>query len=242
MNDKPKRRRKRRTKEEIEELINKAAISLIQSGGFSNLTVRNIAEEAKIEAVVFYNRYTNIEEFVDEYVKKYDYWFTEVAKTKGHVSDREEYLHILKSLFVSLKENPIMQQLLRWEIFVDNDTTRRTARLREFHTIPLVDKYTKIFKGAPFEIEVISALIIGGIYYLILHAERTPFGGIDINSQEGHDKILKAIDFLGNYFFDNISGLDDTALNIAKRMKAKRFEYDVIEECTKIPLNILKSI
>ena len=83
MNDKPTRRRKRRTKEEIEELINKADISLIQSGGFSNLTVRNIAEEAKIEAVVFYNRYTNIEEFVDEYIKKYDYWFTEVAKTKG---------------------------------------------------------------------------------------------------------------------------------------------------------------
>jgi AcrR family transcriptional regulator len=239
MNDKPKRRRKRRTKEAIEETIDKAAITLIESGGFSNLTVRNIAEEAKIEAVVFYNRYANIEEFIDKFVKRYDYWFTEVVKTEGKISYKEEYLHIVTNLFVSLKKNKLMQQLLRWEIFVDNDITNRTARLREFHTIPLVEKYKKIFKGAPFEIEVMSALIIGGIYYLILHAERTPFAGLDVNSKAGHDEILKAIEFLGNYFFDTTSGVDGTALDIAKRMKEKGIENDIIEECTKVPTSIL---
>lgn len=239
MNDKPKKRRKRRTKEEIEKIINKAAITLIESGGFSNLTVTNIIEEAKIEAIVFYNRYTNMDEFIGEFVKRYDYWFTEVAKTEEKASDREEFLYIITNLFISLKDNKLMQQLLRWEIFVDNDTTSRTARLREFHTIPLVEKYKKIFKDAPFEIEVMSALIIGGIYYLIIHADRSDFAGIDVNSKEGHDKILKAIEYLGNYFFDTISSFDQTAVDIAKRMKAKGFEYDVIEECTKIPLNIL---
>lgn len=241
MNVKPKKR-KRRTKEEIEELINKAAITLIQSGGYSNLTVRNIAEEAKIEAVVFYNRYANIEEFIDEFVKRYDYWFTEVARTVASVSDREEYLHIMKNLFVSLKENMEMQQLLHWELFENNETTRRTARLRELHTIPLVEKYKKIFKGAPFEIEVVSALIIGGIYYLVLHAERTPFAGIDVNSKDGREKILKALDYWGNYFFDTISQEDTTALDIARRMKVKGFEYDIIEECTKIPSTILRML
>ena len=242
MDIKPKKRRKRRTKEEIEEIINKAAITLIESGGFSKLTVRNIVEESNIEAAVFYNRYTNIEEFIGELVKKYDYWFTEVAKSDVKISNKEEYIHILKNLFISIKENKSMQQLLRWELFDENETTRRTAGLREFHTIPLVERYKKIFKDAPFEIEVVSALIIGGIYYLVLHAGLTPFAGVDINSETGHKQICTTLDFLGNYFFDNISEFDVKTIEIAKRMKEKGLEMNVIEECTKIPINILRKI
>lgn len=237
-----KERRKRRTKQEIENIIDKAAVQLVKRGGFTSLTVRNIAEEAKIEAIVFYNRYSSVEEFIDEFVKKYDYWFTEVAKTASPVSDREEYLHILKNLFVSLKKNMEMQQLLRWELFEDNETTRRTARLRELHTIPLVEKYQRIFKDAPFEIEVISALIIGGIYYLLLHAEHTPFAGLDVNSETGHKQICNALEFMGNYFFDNAAGFDIKALDIAKKMKEKGLEISLIEECTKVPLSILRKL
>lgn len=237
-----KERRKRRTKQEIENVIDKAAVQLVKRAGFSNLTVRNIAEEAQMEAIVFYNRYSNVEEFIDEFVKKYDYWFTEVTKTVLPVSDREEYLHILKNLFVSLKENTEMQQLLRWELFEDNETTRRTARLRELHTIPLVEKYQRIFKDAPFEIEVVSALLIGGIYYLVMHADRTPFAGLDVNSEIGHKQICNALEFMGNYFFDNVSGFDIKTLDIAKKMKEKGIEINLIEECTKLPLTILRKL
>lgn len=237
-----KERRKRRTKQEIENIIDKAAVQLAKRGGFSNLTVRNIAEEAKIEAVVFYNRYSSVEVFIDEFVRKYDYWFTEATKNVSPVSGREEYLHILKNLFVSLQENMEMQQLLCWELFEDNETTRRTARLRELHTIPLVEKYQRIFKDAPFEIEVISALIIGGIYYLLLHAERSPFAGLDVNSEAGYKQICNALEFLGNYLFDNVSGFDIKTLDIAKKMKEKGIEISLIEECTKVPLSILRKL
>ncbi|SFL50904.1 hypothetical protein SAMN05216357_1265 [Porphyromonadaceae bacterium KH3CP3RA] len=135
-----------------------------------------------------------------------------------------------------------MQQLLRWEISNHNDTTRRTAGLREFHTIPLVEKYKEIFKNAPFEIEVISALIIGGIYYLVLHANLTPFAGIDVNSEEGHGKICKAIEFMGNFFFDNMSPFDNKILEVAKKMREKGIESDIITECTKVPKTVLQKL
>lgn len=135
-----------------------------------------------------------------------------------------------------------MQQLLCWELFEDNETTRRTARLRELHTIPLVEKYQRIFKDAPFEIEVISALIIGGIYYLLLHAERSPFAGLDVNSEAGYKQICNALEFLGNYLFDNVSGFDIKTLDIAKKMKEKGIEISLIEECTKVPLSILRKL
>lgn len=238
------KRRKRRTKEEIEKLIDDTAISLIEYRGFDALTVRNIAEKADIEAVVFYNRYTNIEEYIEELVKKQDYWFTDIAKNKSNeiLTEKDEYLYIIKNLFYSLDENKLMQQLLRWEISDRNSITQHTARLREFHTIPLVDKYKDYFKDSPIDIAAVSALIIGGIYYLILHADLSLFAGIDVNTEEGQKRIYDTIDLLSDILFNKISEYDNNLLKIAKRMKEDGMENEVIERYTDIPSSIINSL
>ena len=51
------RKRKQRTKKDIDESINNAAIQLIEEKGFQNIAVTAIMQRAKIEPVVFYNRY-----------------------------------------------------------------------------------------------------------------------------------------------------------------------------------------
>ena len=66
-----------------------------------------------------------------------------------------------------------MLELLRWEIAEGNETTVRTAMLREMHTFPLAKIYEEKFKD--IDISAISALIIGGIYYLNLHRDRSKF-------------------------------------------------------------------
>ena len=73
-------KRKRRTNSEIEERLDKAIIQLVKEVGFQGVTVRAITRKAKIEPVVFYKRYRDLHDFIDEFVKKYDYWFSDVAK------------------------------------------------------------------------------------------------------------------------------------------------------------------
>lgn len=141
-----------------------------------------------------------------------------------------------------LKDNVVMQQLLRWELFEENEITSRTAKLREFHTLPLVDKYLKIFKDAPFEIEVLSAIIISGLYYLILHARLTPFARVDVNTEKGQEQIFKAIDYLGNLLFESVYGVDNKILEIAKAMQGKGLDNDLIKECTQVPISILQKL
>lgn len=46
-------------------------------------------------------------------------------------------MNILVGLFQSLSENKIMQELLKWEVANNNETSQRTAQLRELHTLPL---------------------------------------------------------------------------------------------------------
>lgn len=64
-----KKRRPRRTKASIIESINNAAIEQIKLNGFSNVLVTDIIKLAKIEPIVFYNHYENLEAFMSEFVK-----------------------------------------------------------------------------------------------------------------------------------------------------------------------------
>lgn len=109
-----KERRKRRSTKDIEESIINAATRFIETEGFSNLTVTSIMRQAEIEPVQFYNRYDDLNKFIDEYVKKYDYWFSDIVKSqKQYSNDKALYMNILVGLFQSLSENKIMQELLK---------------------------------------------------------------------------------------------------------------------------------
>ena len=126
------------------------------------------------------------------------------------------------------------------EIALYNITTRRTAGLREFYTLPLVDKYKKIFENSKVEIDSVSALVIRGVYFLVPYFSLSKFAVIDINSQEGNEKIKRALAYLGSIF------IEDTALKpkqhkIVSNMKSKGYHYQEIAEITGLPVDLLKN-
>ena len=198
--NKPKRYR--RTKADLEADIIKSAEALIKKKGFSAMFVTDLIKKAKIEPPVFYNRYNNLDEFFDDFVKKYDYWFKDViAGTQFPSNDEDGYISIFKEVQRALVDRSVMLELLRWEIAEGNETTKRTAMLREMHTLPLVKSFEERFKDSDIDIAAISSLIIGGIYYLNLHRERSYFSEIDIKSEEGQKRIEHTIDMLGHIIF-----------------------------------------
>ena len=151
-----KERRKRRSAKDIKESIINAATHLIETEGFSNLTVTGIMRQAEIEPVQFYNRYDDLNRFIDEYVKKYDYWFSDIVKSQKQSSnDKELYINILIGLFQSLSGNKVMQELLKWELASNNETSQRTAQLRDANqgacTHPCRWKYSIVEETRPNE-------------------------------------------------------------------------------------------
>lgn len=94
-----------------------------------------------------------------------------------------------------------MQELLKWELSTNNEVSQRTAKLREFHTLPLVRYFEKLIKNPSKDIGAAPALMVGGIYYLILHNDLSEFGGIDINEEDGEKRILSFIDYVTETLF-----------------------------------------
>lgn len=197
-----KRVRIRRTKATIIEDIRKAAVESVLKRGFSGSLVSEIIKKAKIEPVVFYNRYQNLEEFFSEFVKGYDYWFSDVAKEANkQETPHDQFIALIEGLQECMIEKSVMQELIRWEIAEGNDITKRTASIREMFTLPLAEKYDDLFKNSGIDFVAIATIIVSGLYYLYLHKDRSTFCNIDMNTEEGRNRVNQAIKFLSELLF-----------------------------------------
>lgn len=198
-----KRVRIRRTKATIIEDIRKAAVESVLKRGFSGSLVSEIIKKAKIEPVVFYNRYQNLEEFFSEFVKGYDYWFSDVAKEANkQETPHDQFIALIEGLQECMIEKSVMQELIRWEIAEGNDITKRTASIREMFTLPLAEKYDNLFKNSGIDFVAIATIIVSGLYYLYLHKDRSTFCNIDMNTEEGRNRVNQAIKFLSELLFN----------------------------------------
>lgn len=235
MEEESKPRRARRTKASIEEAIAKAAKDLILKKGFVGVTVLDIIKKAKIEPITFYNRYKNQEEFYDNFVRQFDYWFNDTLKIPAELYETEEgYVQIIHKLIDATADDSVMMELLRWEICDTNAVTRRTAMNREFHTLPLIKPYDEQFRSSGIDITAFTTLLIAGIYYLNLHRRCSPFCEIDMNTEEGRNRIKEAakslLHILYLYKEDFIHRQQELSA-IADRMRKKGMSEEDIREC-----------
>lgn len=199
-----KARRPRRSKADIEDAIHKAAVSQIKKKGFSLALVTDIVKRAKIEPVVFYNRYKNLDEFYDTFVKDYDYWLSDLVRDSIENIDSEEaYSNVIEKILNNLISDDIMTELLRWEVAEGNNITERTARLRTMHAVDIFRNYEEKHAGIGIDVTAVSALLVAGIYYMLLHKDRSSMIGIDINQTAGKRRIVNAVREISRLMFQD---------------------------------------
>lgn len=197
-----KTRKPRRSKAAIEQAVLDAVHELIEEVGFSKVTLTGIAARAQIEPTVFYRRYSNLDELFAIYTHKYDYWLAGITELlPSNLSDEESMKWILHNLVKALYKNKGMQQLLIWELSDDNPVTRRTATLRERINDSLIKELDKKFNISGLDMNVITGIIISGIYYLILHRNMSTFCNVDFATKAGKDRLNATIDQLVEIIF-----------------------------------------
>lgn len=220
-----KARRPRRSKADIEDAIHKAAVSQIKKKGFSLALVTDIVKRAKIEPVVFYNRYKNLDEFYDTFVKDYDYWLSDLVRDSIENIDSEEaYSNVIEKILNNLLSDDIMTELLRWEVAEGNNITERTARLRTMHAVDIFRNFEEKHADIGIDVTAVSALLVAGIYYMLLHKDRSSMIGIDINQAAGKRRIVNAIREISRLIFqekeNRQTGVDGEDADTSRR----RFE------------------
>lgn len=97
-----------RKKKETRQKIIKAALDLIQSRGFDNTTMEQIAEEADVARKTLYNHFPVKEAIVDEYVRSLSRKFTQeaFAKLPSLPDTRSRLLESFDKVYEQVEINP----------------------------------------------------------------------------------------------------------------------------------------
>lgn len=193
-----KKRKVRRTKEQLEIDIVEALEKMISEKGFIHMPVTSLISEAQIDPNVFYRRYQTVADIYDDIAKKYDFWINESVNISdiGSMGDKAFMIEQFKILYKKLSDNLVLQKLLLWEITDINKTTKRTSQLRDTLHHGLLSYYDMIFESSGLDINCIFALFISGIYYLTLHRGIATFCLIDFSTEEGASRLNKTIEQL----------------------------------------------
>ena len=191
-----------RNKEQTKRKLIQAVGEIIKTEGFSNLKISKIAKKAEVNRKLVYRYFGTLDYLIEAYVVKNDYWMVfsdqmkEMLRQHNYVSSQELITAILQNQFKFFMSQKEMQRLILWELSVDNPLMRSIHNARESMGEKFLELTDEHFRNTKVNFRAITALLVGGIYYTILHTVYNggAFTGLDINSQAGNDEILKAIE------------------------------------------------
>ncbi|NNU34416.1 hypothetical protein HK413_10260 [Mucilaginibacter sp. S1162] len=110
---------------------------------------------------------------------------------------------VLKNQYKYFLSEREMQRLILWEISANSPLMKSIHNARESNGQAMLEMTDPHFKDKKVNFRAIAALLVGGIYYTILH---TQFNGgmfcdLDISTQEGQNEMLTAIEEIVGWAF-----------------------------------------
>jgi AcrR family transcriptional regulator len=181
-------------------LIN-AVGDVVKAEGFQNLKISKISKYANVDRKLIYRYFGSLNYLVEAYILENDYWMVFSNNMKQMLNDKQfsgsEQLitEILQNQFEYFSSQKEMQRLILWELSVNSPLMRSIHNTRESLGQEFLEMSDNHFAGGKVNFRAIAALLVGGIYYTILHTVYNggTFAGIDLNTQNGKEDLLKAI-------------------------------------------------
>lgn len=231
-----KPQRIRRTRNELKTAMLDAVLQLAKEKQLSLITMVDVSERSGIRVDVLTRNFTNMEKILSIYAASVDYWITDLFHEQriNRQIGENEMKELFDNLLSSLYNDPDMQRLLVWEITEDNPSTRRMTTSREEIYRDVINAYKRLFKDSDLHIDIHSAILTAGIYYLILRRKRSTFWGVDFSKRPERKRFIEAVNQYISLLFDALKQRNRT-MEIARKMKENGISDEIIIRCTELP-------
>ena len=174
---------------------------VIINSGYNGLNVKNVIGVSGINKYQLYYHFVDMNNLVETYIWDKDYWVgfkqqvNELIKQHGENHGRALAESILLNLLDYFYDNKEMHQIILWQLAERNPILFRIGEERERLGEQLFRMTDPYFTGTDVDIRAITALLIAGIYHLVLHGQHNDslFCGVDIHTNQGMERIKKAI-------------------------------------------------
>jgi AcrR family transcriptional regulator len=195
-----------KNRQATEEAILAAVTRIVEADGFGALGVNAVAEKAGIAKMLIYRYFGSYQGLLEEWALRHSYWVEgvrDLEKVFGSAPGasgkavRGFYAEILKSLLGrqtrTLREDKVKREVLRWFIAEKNAVAAKAMERIEERGIE-VSRLFRTRIDTEEDVEAMVAVIISGLNYLALIADRTDvFNGVPLDSEEGWKRIEAAV-------------------------------------------------
>lgn len=191
-------RNKQRTKENLITALGE----VLKKDGFSGLSISRVAEVAKVDRRLIYDYFGSLEGLVKQYLNTNDYWkmsseeVGDIVETSKADAGKTLAYNVLENQFNSLINNEEMRRIITWGLSEKLPILKELDLKREdIGNQVLSEVFDPHFESSDKNFRAMYALLMGGVYYLTLHAnmQENPFCGIDLQQSLGQEEIKKAL-------------------------------------------------
>jgi len=191
-------RNKERTKLNLLSALGK----ILKKNGFSGISITSVADEAKVDRRLIYDYFGGLEGMVKEYLNSHDYWKMNPEEIDGIVqacqadAGKGVAYSVLENQFDSLINNEEMRRIITWGLIDNLPALKELDLKRENMGNQLLSAVADShFENSDKNFRAMYAILMGGVYYLTLHAkmQENPFCGIDLQEPVGQEQIKKAL-------------------------------------------------
>jgi len=173
---------------------------LLLTHGYTGLKVNKVARHTGKDKSTIRYHFGSLNDLVKAYVREKDHWtpFFERFRPED-INDKagvqKLFTELMQENFRSFLVNPEMQKLILWQISEDNPLMRSISDNREAQGAELLAKASPYFVPAGISFKAVTGLLLGGIYYFVLHASanKSTVCGIDVNQASDRETVLKTI-------------------------------------------------
>ena len=202
---------KKKSKEMTMRRLIDAVGEIFRTSGYAGLGVNKVAKVAGVSKKLIYRYFISFDRLVEAYVVETDYWMRFADHMRDlqvpkEMSDlKRQISHVLKNQFLYFHQDKEMQQLILWELSAKSDLMRSIHHTREAMGQQFLEKTDEYLDQQVINFRAIAALLVGGIYYTVLHTRFNGgmFSDIDLATDKGKNDILAAIDLVIDMAFEN---------------------------------------
>jgi AcrR family transcriptional regulator len=201
-----------RNKEVTKRKILDATARIVLRDGFNAVGINAVAKEAGVDKVMIYRYFNDITGLLKAFVTEKDYWLIipdNVPKNLESVSIEDLKMlsvGIFTDLLKNLLQNKEMQELLLWELIGKNEVSAKTTALREEQGLTIMRQFEVAINAKNFDMEAFSAVIVAGIYFLVLRSKTVDvFNGVPINNEEGWKRIENTVELITSVMFNELT-------------------------------------
>jgi AcrR family transcriptional regulator len=189
---------------------------ILKTTGHTGLKVNAIARHLGRDKNLVRYYFDSLANLQKAYIREKDYWppFFERFQLEAG-ADREQverlFTELMQENFRFFETNPEMQKIILWQISEENPLMRSISEAREREGDKLLALTDPAFRGTDINFKAVVALLLGGIYYIVLHAHtnKSKVCGIDINVEKDNEALWQTIGQIISWAFSAAEKTND---------------------------------